>query len=157
ADGKTVVVQNRQQYVLVEAEGDESPRLVTLPERSKDYFTTVRYALLPDSRRVVTVDGYGVIRVRDLKTGKQLDRYSRFPGFGGVQALDGHRAASWSHGGTVVVWDVRDGRVLSEADVTPNKNESFTGMELTRDGRYVVAWVDDEVRRRDCILAEAAT
>src|SRR5262245_38252933 len=116
-DGKAVVVYDRDKFVLVPVEGDERPRRTSLHERWKSFFDRNRYAPLPDSKRLVTLDPYGVIRVRDLKTGKQLDSHSRFPPFAGEQMLDGHRAATWSRSGKVVVWDVRDGRALSEADL----------------------------------------
>jgi WD40 repeat protein len=158
-DGKAVLLRQWDRYVVVPVERGDPSGLVSVQDGWDAAPFKVQYAPLPDSKRLVTVDSGGVIRVHDLKTGKQLDAHSRFPAFAGVQMLDGHRAASWGRFGTVVVWDVRDGRVLSEAVVkgVREEGEPLGGMEVSRDGLYVAAWPDEEARRQNTVLAEAAT
>src|SRR5262249_20389198 len=87
-DGKHVVLRDQSIYVVVAYEGGR-PCSVSLPHSGWQD----RFALLPDSRRLVIADWYGVTRIHDLKTGRRLDAHSRFPCFDGVQMLGSHRAA----------------------------------------------------------------
>ncbi len=75
------------------------------------------FGLVPDGRRVALYGENNVLRVHDLRTGRQLDRHSRYPAFVGVQMLGKDAAASWTAEGRLVTWDARTGRALSEADM----------------------------------------
>src|SRR5262245_16394229 len=114
------------------------------------------FALFSDSRRIAVADWRGVIRIHDLNTGKQLDRHSHLSSCSGVQMLAGHRAAIWGDSGEVVVWDVRDGSVVTSAELPLREDESISGMRFSQDGRWVGAWLR-RFATSVCVLAEAAT
>src|SRR5262249_31201434 len=77
-DGKSVLVMATRGAVLVPT--DPAQQVV---ESQIETGFLERWALFPDSRRVAVIDHYGVVRIHDLKTGKQLDDHSRFPAFAG--------------------------------------------------------------------------
>jgi WD40 repeat protein len=104
------------------------------------------FALFPDGRRVAVLDEHHVVRVHDLRTGKQLDTHSRFRGVPGVRMIGKDTAVTWTGCGKLVTWDVRSGRVLTEAAMP------FEPARFSADGGRVAGWDD-----KGCLIAETQT
>jgi WD40 repeat protein len=146
ADGKAWTVQSDRGLVFVPTNPDK-------PIQTRPVWVS---AIFPDGRRGVEIDGGGVLRVVDLQTGEQLDKHSRFRSFGGVQMLEGHRAAAWGPWGQVVIWDIRDGQVLSEASVPPPLDGRMVEYRMcfSSDGKVVAALTSGSPA---CLLADVRT
>jgi WD40 repeat protein len=143
-DGKEVVFAKYDGLLIVPVD----------PKQPTRHFPIRKGTILADSRRMITTVGDCVIRTYDLRTGKQLDDFSRFEPFNRVRFIGRHVAASWTHDGLIVTWDARTGRVLSEATLKPKaKHTPFYEVRFSPDGRHVAAWSETGL----CVLAETAT
>ncbi len=153
SDGKAVVVPSMWDGLVV-VPTDQKKEPIHLPIRSGDGIYA--QAVFADSSRVALADCRGVIRIHDLRTGKQLDQHTRLPYLGGVALVGEHTAACWGPCGKVVTWDIRSGEVLSETTIPPAggpPGQPFVGMRFSANGRQVAAWTE----YRLCVLAETAT
>jgi WD40 repeat protein len=140
-DGKAVVLASYWDGLLVVPVAADQ-RVRRLPIRAGKGIQA--FALFPDSRRVALADDFGVIRIHDLHTGKQVDAHTRFSCFQGIQMLGEQTAGCWSADGQVVTWDLREGRVLSEVTVglPGDAPDRFVGMRFSPDGRHVAGWTE---------------
>ncbi|MBY0230613.1 MAG: hypothetical protein K2W96_15110 [Gemmataceae bacterium] len=106
------------------------------------------FDLFPDGKRIAVLDRGGVLRVHDLRTGKPLDGHSRFTGPLGLRLVAKGRAAAWTGCGKLLLWDLRDGRVLSEASLP----EGMVPQRFGADGALVAGFTKDAA-----VLAQTRT
>lgn len=135
-DGKTLLVSglNSRRLERIHVDGKEKPGFIEVGDGG----WVSRFAVTPDSNRVVVLDDGGVVRVYDLATGKRLDRGARDT-WQGVAWLDENRAACWSRRGRVVVWDTRTGKAEREFPVGPldDTSHGVSRLTVTPDGKYL--------------------
>ncbi|HVK10756.1 MAG TPA: protein kinase [Gemmataceae bacterium] len=95
-------------------------------------------AASPDGRRALTGGDDGVLRVWDVRTGKQLQELPHPPGILVFVAFspNGRYAASGSNDGTVRVWDTETGKPVKTFEGVPHLIGHAGG--FTPDGRHVV-------------------
>jgi WD40 repeat protein len=116
-DGEQLAVARRSSIHIVELSSEQSRELLRLNEEG------VRaLAFLPGPR--LAVASGRTVRVVDLETGEERQRfYHVFPTSGGilhhlVASKDGHQLLSVANS-EAVVWDLRSGGVVAEADALP--------------------------------------
>jgi hypothetical protein len=111
-----------------------------------------RFALFPDGKRVAVRNELGVIRVHDLRTGRQLDEHSTFARLGGVKMTGPRTATAWTADGVLATWDVRTGRMVSaQRRIDPSPGHRFESLRFAQDDAHVAGetaagWVFAEAK-----------
>jgi WD40 repeat protein len=129
ADGKLLVVPSAALRAHV----------IPLDPRHKEWEVPVpdvwSFSVFPDGRRIAVKDHCSVIRIHDLRTGERLDTHSLYRGALSVQMIGKDTAASWTRCEKLLTWDIRTGKVLSEASM-----RSFSPTRFSADGKHVAGW-----------------
>ncbi len=102
-------------------------------------------AVSPDSQRVLTGGRHGVFRMLDMATGRSLAIWNGPDSFirGLTFSADGRKAYSGSNEGVLRIWDSTSGTLLGSHQVFANELNTIHVVELSADGRHVLAGSND--------------
>lgn len=107
--------------------------------------SSVSVAWSPDGRFILIGDTDGNIRFIDASTGESVDRIlSRHTDHIReiVYSPDGTAFVSVSHDGSIIIWDARNGQMLTDAPIIVHSNH-VNGVTFSPDGQQMITVSDD--------------
>jgi WD40 repeat protein len=120
------------QVKIWDAESGEEISTLSFPGRTGDI---LGLAFSPDGERLVTGSVFGVLKIWEVKTGKELQDFASYDSvYGADFSPDGKLLATASYYGTARIWDVSSGQILQVYTDPP----AFYNIAFTPDGKKVI-------------------